>query len=302
MTLALAALLAALTLPENPDQAEAARTIGATNPIHFDLGKRPRHRRETPSGGTQPAITMAFHGGPVQVTTTAYLIWWLPSGQTLPSNYRQVVTNYFNDVGGSSLYDVLTVYSGSNGQITNSVTPGGAWTDTTAYPASIGYDAIVASVKRALAANPGWPPGLGSQFYVLTSQSAPVAGNQFCAYHSFFKEKKSDVIFAYIPDPVKVDGCQTPFNVSPNDDLDVDSATTSINHEQAEMASDPLIDAWYSDSPDKYVKGSEIADVCIYDFGIPLHANGANFVFANGDQYVVQALFDKSAGICAPTL
>jgi hypothetical protein len=68
------------------------------------------------------------------------------------------------------------------------------------------------------------------------------------------------------------------------------------------MASDPLIDAWYSDSPDPYVKGNEIADVCIYDFGIPFEANGANMVFADGDQFVVQELFDYATGVCAPTL
>lgn len=300
----LLALLAAfsLNMPDNPDQLAAAHAIGATNPVHFDFGKFPRHAAEPPPKAGQPTITMAFHGGPVQVTTTAYLVWWLPSGATLPSNYQQVITNYFGDIGGSSLYEVLTSFTGSNGQIQNSVTPGGSWTDTTTYPASIGYDSVVGSVKRALKANPGWMTGTGSQIYVLTSQNAPVSNSQFCAYHSYFKSGANDVVYAYIPDPVKFLGCQTPFAVSPNNDLDVDSATTSLNHEQAEMASDPLINAWYEDSKDRYLNGSEIGDVCIYDYGVPLHADGANFVFANGHEYVVQAIFDQSSGVCAPTL
>jgi hypothetical protein len=297
------AAVAALQLPANPAQAAAAQAIGATAPIHFDFGRRPSNLGPDGAGkGGQPPITVAFHGGPVQVTTTPYLIWWLPPGQTLPSNYQQVVGNYFNDIGGSALYNVLTAYSGSNGQIANSVTPGGAWTDTTAYPKLIGYRDVVQSVKRAIAANPSWKLGTSSQLYVFTSQSAPVSLTQFCAYHTYFTHKSMDVVYAYIPDPVNVDGCQTPFNVSPNKDLDVDSATTSINHEQAEMASDPLISSWYSDSDNPNLKGAEIADVCVYDFGIPFKADGANMVFANGDEYVVQALFDNSTGLCEPTL
>jgi hypothetical protein len=143
---------------------------------------------------------------------------------------------------------------------------------------------------------------LDTQFFVLTAQNAPVAGSQFCAYHTYFPTQHSDAIYAYIPDPVAVDGCQTPFNVSPNNDLDVDSATTSINHEQAEMASDPLISAWYQSSKNPLLNGLEIADICIYDFGIPLRADGANLVFANGDEFVAQQLFDTTSGLCAPTL
>jgi Phosphate-induced protein 1 conserved region len=298
--LALAAV-AAPAIP-NPAQAAAAAAIGASNPIHFDFGRRPPHRGEPDKTMTQPTITMSFHGGPVQVTTTDYLVWWLPAGATLPANYQSVVDAYFADIGGSALYGVLTGYAGSNGTIQNSVTAGGAWTDATAYPKSIGYGDVVQSARRALAANPSWRAGLATQIYVLTAQNAPVAGSQFCAYHSYFRAKHDMAIYAYIPDPVAIDGCQTPFNVSPNHDLDVDSATTSINHEQAEMSTDPLIDAWYANSNDKYVKGLEVADVCIYDFGIPLKADGANFVFANGDEFMAQELFDNSTGNCGPTL
>jgi hypothetical protein len=304
--LALLALTGALQLPYNPAQAADARAIGATNPIHFDFGRRPPLQpNNNPSGSgpkKQPVISMSFHGGPVQLTTTDYLVWWMPAGATLPANYRRVVENYFNDSNGSVLYNVLTAYAGSNGQIQNSVSVGGEWTDTTAYPDPIAYADVALSVKRAIAANPGWNIGLGAQIYVLTGKNAPVSDSQYCAYHSYFSHAKTKVVFAYIPDPGAVDGCQTPFNVSPNRDLDVDSATTSINHEQAEMASDPLINAWYEDSSDPALNGSEIADVCIYDFGIPFRPDGANMVFANGDEFVVQGLFDNARGICEPTL
>jgi hypothetical protein len=298
-------LLAAATfLSFAAAQTSAAQSVGATAPVHFDLGRRPWRAEGARVASGQPAFSVSFHGGPVQVATTAYLVWWLPKGQTLPSNYQQVIDSYFADVNGSALYGVLTDYYGSNGNIVNSVTLGGAWTDVKTYPKKIGYADVVASAKRAVAANPGWSAtDINSQIYVFTSQQAPVAGDQYCAYHSYFKAgKQQHVVFAFIPDPAAIDGCQTPYDVTPNNDIDVDSATTSLNHEQAEMASDPLINAWYSDSKDPFVGGSEIADLCIFAYGIPWNAVGANMVFANGDQYVVQGLFDNTAGICAPTL
>lgn len=42
------------------------------------------------------------------------------------------------------------------------------------------------------------------------------------------------------------------------------------------MARDRRINTWYSNSKSREIAGSEIEDVCLYNFGIPLKTDGAN--------------------------
>jgi hypothetical protein len=50
---------------------------------------------------------MVYHGGPVMNgTTNVYAIFWEPSSNPVSANYNSLITRYFNDVGGSSLYQI----------------------------------------------------------------------------------------------------------------------------------------------------------------------------------------------------
>jgi hypothetical protein len=78
---------------------------------------------------------MTYHGGPIQQTLTAYTIFWSPHS-TLSSSYRTLINRYFQDVGGSSFYNVLAQYGQLPGPtyIQNVSTLGGTWIDTSPYP------------------------------------------------------------------------------------------------------------------------------------------------------------------------
>src|SRR5881275_1056811 len=62
------------------------------------------------------------HGGPVQHGSTAYSIYWVPSGYSESSDYSTVINRYFTDVSAdsgktSNVYYSDTQYSDSSGKI-----------------------------------------------------------------------------------------------------------------------------------------------------------------------------------------
>ncbi len=91
--------------------------------------------------GTPPLI---FNGGPVMMTpSTSPLvvtpIFWHPSGFSMATGYKSVITTYLKDVAAASgqnsnVYSVLNEYSGNNGKIHYSVKLGTPINDSTALP------------------------------------------------------------------------------------------------------------------------------------------------------------------------
>ena len=79
----------------------------------------------------QHCTPFRYHTGDVVNRLTAYLVFWLPSGYTFEPNgsssrYEQLMEQYFQDVGGTSFYNILTqYYDALGGPIQNSVTLGG---------------------------------------------------------------------------------------------------------------------------------------------------------------------------------
>ena len=84
-----------------------------------------------------PAVT--YHDGEVMHAPTVYLIFWLPAGKTFEPNgddarFEALMKQYFTDVSGTSFYRLITQYWDFSGPITDQVTVGGTYTDTTPYP------------------------------------------------------------------------------------------------------------------------------------------------------------------------
>ncbi len=96
-----------------------------------------------PAQGTPPLL---FNGGSVMMTPSSSPlvitpIFWNPSGHTMASAYKSLISTYISDVAAASgqttnVYSVLNEYSGSNGQIHYSVSAGAAINDTNALPRS----------------------------------------------------------------------------------------------------------------------------------------------------------------------
>src|SRR5487761_217208 len=124
---------------------------------------------------------LGYNGGQVMHSTTSYAIFRLPTGfhyeasasSAGDTSYESLIERYLGDVGGSSLYNIVTQYPDSvNGYPLNSSTFGGAYVDTTPYPHRGSYAGplldsdIQQEIQNAVAANTshGWAAGPTSQF------------------------------------------------------------------------------------------------------------------------------------------
>src|ERR1700674_510677 len=131
--------------------------------VHIALGRQAAEQAQLAAAGVggAPSSTtnMTYHGGPTQQTVTAYTIFWSPHG-TISSSYRTLINRYFQDIGGSSFYNLVSQYPGLT-DTQNVSTLGGTWIDTNPYPAGKGtainplsHTDIETEVGRALTINP----------------------------------------------------------------------------------------------------------------------------------------------------
>jgi hypothetical protein len=287
---AAAALSAAVVMLSLFGEAGAAQY-----PIHFD-GPMVYHGPVfvDRQAGT-PKYGVTFHGGPVQITTESFAIYWKPDGTFMDPGYEVLINRFLKDAGGSVMYGIGIAYYGSNGPVQNVSTYGGEWFDRSPYPTRITDRDLQDQIAKAIAAN-GWPVGLGSQFFIFTSKGA-VKGVGYCAYHSAYDlggHTKSPVVYAFVPYVGFENGCDPPYFISPNGNLAADGTIISVSHEQMEMVTDPLLNAWYG-------IGGEIEDICIFDFGDPFGPGGANLLI-HGDPYIVQEGYSIASGGCQPNL
>ena len=173
----------------------------------------------------------------------------------------------------------------------------GTTIDTTPYPSGGPHDRdLQAAVSRAISAN-DWPTGLNAQYFIFTSKHAvPVSG--YCAYHSaynFDHDKTKPVVYAFTPYVGFFNGCDPPYYITPNNDIDSDGSIISISHEQMEMVTDPLINAWYGNGI------NEIGDICIFSFGEPYGPGQANMMI-NRHPYFLQEDWSQALTSCQPNL
>src|SRR5438552_261558 len=178
---------------KRPLVASPTGTIAA-NPLGRFLGVVPTNatldRFLAPANGTPP---LTYHDGPVQHSSTAYAIFWSPSGTSLPAPYRSAVSQYFSDVavdsfGVGNVYAASTQYydltgpNGSKAWISSDVHSGGSSTVHDPLPPSGCADyrtpqgtttacltdvQLQREISNVIAAR-RWPPGLGSEFFLFT--------------------------------------------------------------------------------------------------------------------------------------
>jgi hypothetical protein len=276
------------------------------------------------------------NGGPiVQGPTTVFLIFWLPdnfhydtSVANGDANYENLMTRFFQDVSGSSYFNILTQYPGTCGSSVptaqsclSSITAEALPVDSSAYnqfnAADQGTAAqplqdsdIQSEVQKIIRANQ-ITPGLNAIFAVFTGagvQECISAGvctqNFFCAYHSNAATAAGNpVLYLYLPQDSSLgSGCSAGISTSPNNQIAADQEIEFMSHEFFETVSDPLADglansiAWISDDPSNQSAPGEIGDNCNQITG-NVESNGSN-VSLNGDPYVVQQIWSNDDAAC----
>jgi hypothetical protein len=271
-------------------------------------------------GGVVPTIgkqvqgsgDLLYHGGPVMTTNKTYAIYWVPSGYSIASGYDSTINQFFTDVAhdsglGSNVYAVDTQYS----SIQYSSSFGGAYTDTTAFPASgcpiyegditecLTDAQIQTEVDNAIAHN-GWTRNGTNMFFVFTpgavgscfdSTGSECAYTAYCAYHG---TTNSGAIYANQPYAFHA-GCDE--GQYPNGSSNQADPTINVtSHEHNEAITDPQLNAWYDGA------GYEIGDKCAWDFGPVQGSNGSEYnQTINGHHYFLQREYSNSGHACDQT-
>ncbi len=329
---ALLGSLAALAVCAAPAGAVVANTAGG-RVSYLPLNEAAAAHTPAPGGAFGPAGTtepsgeppLTYHGGPVMHEQTAYAIFWVPGGYSLPAGYGAAIESYFENVAADSgkstnVYSVGAQYTDGSGHATYIDSYGGAVTDTTAYPTSgtcptySGVESFTACITDAkleaevesVVNARGWPDGLGAEYYVVLPPHAgscfETAGGvcfdkQFCAYHSY-TESAGDIYSNISYSPGDVFGCGVGEYPNGHANGNVNDTLSSLSHEANESITDPHLNAWYDS------EGFENGDECRNssdDYGASL-GGGAGALFNQsiaGGHYFLQQEWSNHIDDCA---
>ncbi|HET6869722.1 MAG TPA: PKD domain-containing protein [Solirubrobacteraceae bacterium] len=182
--------------------------------------------------------TLSYQGGPVLHSSDPYLIYWAPSGETIPSSWQSLIERYFTDVAAdrghaTNVYAVARQYTDTAGfadyqqtfdpasQVVQDSDPYPAQDSgncaTSPYTTCLTDDQLQTEISSLIAAD-GLPTagptsadelsdGAPIYFVVLPSDvdvcfadgSGTCASNDFCAYHSSFADGSNNILYATIP-------------------------------------------------------------------------------------------------------
>lgn len=260
------------------------------------------------------ATNLVYHTGPVMRSPVNYAIFWQPPGSTaFPAGYEAGIQSFFQDVGGTPYYNIVTQYGDSSGQpVPNAASFGGAWTDTDAFPhAGTLADPLTdgdlqAAVTAAIQANPAWQAaGLSTQYFVYlppgvaqcdgTGNCFALAGETtgtYCAYHSL----NGADIYGAMPYNGSSPACLSLTPSAPGTTADqhaLDAELSVTAHEMFESNTDPDLNAWFGTGG----LDDEIGDKCNFNFGPNPpnpYPNGVNIVL-HGDGYEIQTQWTNNA-------
>jgi hypothetical protein len=232
----------------------------------------------TPTQPLHPLVT--YHGGRVQLSPSAYLIFWGQSWQTDSTLHSamQALESYFTHVGASSYESILTQYSmqnpdGSRSYITNSMrfSDHQVWLDPAVPQAddrscgvpTVSDASVLREITHALSAAHWIKDSLNATYFVYTPPAFAIAepgwgcsGKDYCADH----EWSSDLQVSYAVDPAN---CARPGTLA-------EKLVWTSAHEQFESITDPTPgrsndtlhtnEGWFHLDPQQHVE--EIGDLC----------------------------------------
>jgi hypothetical protein len=232
----------------------------------------------------------------------------------MSAHYQSVQKNMLADYEGHGLDNNNTQYYQVVGTakqyIQNKGSLGGFYVDTSAYPASgcvdtatpgaCITDAQIESEIAKVMGIKGWTGGLNKMFLLFTSKgegscfdstNTSCSYTQYCAYHTYFGSTSTPVVYGNEPFGDTLN-CQNPGQPSPNSDPEADTAATAASHELTEAITDPELNAWYDAS------GSEIGDLCAYNYGTNTWLSSKANEMWNGHFYELQMEYDNHKAGC----
>jgi uncharacterized repeat protein (TIGR01451 family) len=283
---------------------------------------------------------LTYHGGPVMRNPINYLIFWQPKSSPqyavpfpAPAAYQTGIETFFQHIGATPLYSIVTQYTDGGGAPPNSASWGGSWVDTNTTPPSgcngtatgaVGAtpncpltDADIQNeVEVAIKANPSWQvSNVNVEYFVFTPSnvgecsgldsdtptpdqscwtiSGGVGPGEGGDYCAYHSYDSNSRIYAYIP--FGSNGACYPFFSTPfPNGATLDIVLSATSHEMIESNTDPHINGWIDSA------GAEIGDKCAYQYGF-VAPDGTDLLL-NGNRYLIQTEWSNQVSGCAKRL
>jgi protocatechuate 3,4-dioxygenase beta subunit len=291
--------------------------------------------------GNVTTSDMTYHDGPVMPGPSVHLVFWSPSTlqdgttpATFDQSYISGLEQFFKDVGGHGLDNVMGQYAASDGTTPTGLRYGDTFVDHTAFPHQgctpfgIGNQNCLNDQQlrdelehlRDHGAPSDANRGLHDLYFVFLPKGENLCTNGsydfglnkhcfsqetggICAYHdrdTFLFGP--DIYYAALPFVATQGGCRTPDN--PNGP-DVDPEINTASHELFEAVTDPQTSApitpngWYGPGGGD----DEVADKCNFNFGgsgnsANVFDNGQADEFWNGHYYEIQGEWSNRTHGC----
>lgn len=243
--------------------------------IHWARDFHPFARAATPKGRNP---NMTYHGGGVLTSTATEAIFWGPSwsNSTFVGDKVTGLDSWYQGFGGSHYAGTSDEYTGSNGQVSSSVSYAGHLIDTSTAANGSSTSAIVAEVCKEIS-----KPVTNGYYPVYVDVPRGNAG--YCAYHTFGTCGGTTVQVAFFFNLDGDAGCN-PVDSSGLHSEGLAALANVSGHELSEARTDPdSPGAWYDR------QGQENGDKCAWTFHVPL------VTFTNGTQWKIQGEWSNNA-------
>ncbi len=247
---------------------------------------------------------LIWYGGQVEEQPRVFLIFWgfaWDNGSGGLTRDAALVKTFFSEASNTPYQTMLTQYDDGDASPSSTLTLGGVWLDSQNPPVNsqtcggptVDDSAIQNEIAQAIKAN-NWPGDVNSSYLLYTPNGYLVnqgggpgfcSEQQFCAYHGM--SYTAQVPYAVIPFPTGqggTAGCMVP--TSPNNNLIGDSLVNLSSVEQANITTDPHLDAYFDDA------GFEIGDKCAWTFST------GPMTLDNGDAFELQTEYSNSDHAC----
>ena len=255
------------------DNLDAVDGHGANEPpmlgVHWAKGQ---------GGNAGGSPDMTWHGGTVMPTSVTEAIFWGAgwADSSFVGDKISGLDSWYSGYGSSHYADASNEYSGSNGQVTSTVSYLGHLVDTSAAPRRAPkVSAILAEVCSKITS----PVTNG---YYAVYVDAPRGHAGYCAWHSWGQCNGTNVQFAFFFNLDGDAGCD-PQDSSGLHSQGLAALANVSGHELSEARTDPRGDGWFDSS------GAENGDKCAWTFGAPL------VTFSNRSQWKIQGEWSNNA-------
>ena len=205
-------------------------------------------------GGGGSGQNLIYHSGSIMTDAAVTPIFWGTNwaNSSFAGDKITGLDSFYGGIGGSNYIGTNTEYTGSNGQVTRTVTSSNHMLDTSSsLTHAPSTSEVLAEVSRRIT-----NPKSDGYYPVYTDLARGSAG--YCAWHSWGYVGTTLVQFAFFFSLDNDPGCTA--GSSPGHSDGLTSLGNVSGHELSEALTDPHGDAWYDR------RGSENADKCAWTF------------------------------------